>query len=180
VDPGPRDDTDAVKDLARDLAGVSSEIAYFKGKANVYLTDPNYRALQHRLEAARDGGSEEAAQRGGRRLNRASRTKEKSMEKKNVLLVGRKGIVLDEVREGLSVQDVSLISATTLDDVRKVLDEHPIDMVIMGAGIDLDTRLQIVRHVFEASDSTTVHMKDRQSGPEGFLPFVKGLLERPV
>jgi DNA-binding response OmpR family regulator len=99
---------------------------------------------------------------------------------RNVLLVGRKAIVLDDVREGLAVQDVTLFSATTLDDVRKVLDEHAIDMVIMGAGIDLDTRLQIVRHIFEASSSTTVHLKDRDSGPQGFLPFVKGLLERPV
>jgi hypothetical protein len=112
-------------------------------------------------------------------LDRASRTEEKSMDK-NVLLVGRKAIVLDDVREGLAVPDVTLFSATTLNEVRKVFGEHPIDTVIMGAGIDLDTRLRIVRHVFEASDSTTVHMKDWQSGPEGFLPFVKGLLERPV
>jgi len=99
---------------------------------------------------------------------------------KNVLLIGRKAIVLNDVRKGLTVQDVTLFSATTLDDVRKVLDEQSIDMVIMGAGIDLDIRLQSVRHIFEASNSTTVHMKDRDSGPQGFLPFVNGLLERPV
>jgi hypothetical protein len=90
---------------------------------------------------------------------------------KNVLLVGRKAIVLDDVREGLAVPDVTLFSATTLNEVRKVFGEHPIDTVIMGAGIDLDTRLRIVRHVFEASDSTTVHMKDWQSGHE--LPPVR-------
>src|SRR5215217_6120262 len=98
----------------------------------------------------------------------------------NVLLVGRKGIILDDVWKGLAVQDVTLFSATTLDDVRKVLDEHSIEMVIMGASIDLDTRLQIVRHIFEASNSTSVHMKDWDSGPQGFLPFVKGILERPM
>src|SRR3954454_15150839 len=49
---------------------------------------------------------------------------------------------------------VALFGATTLDDVRKVLDEHPINTVIMGAGIYLEMRLRIVRHVFEASDST--------------------------
>jgi len=113
-----------------------------------------------------------------RRLNSPSRTKEKSMNK-NVLLVGRKRIVLDDVRKGLAVQDVTLFSGTTLDDVRKVLDEHSIDMVIMGAGIDLEIRLQIVRHIFEASNSTTVHMKDSDSGPQGFLPFVNGVLKRP-
>ena len=51
-DPGPRDDTDAVKDLARDLADVAAQIATFKGEANAYLSDPTYDALRHRLEIA--------------------------------------------------------------------------------------------------------------------------------
>jgi DNA-binding response OmpR family regulator len=96
---------------------------------------------------------------------------------KGVLLVGRTSTVLDEARKGLTAQDVTLFGATTLDEVRKALDENPIDAVIMGAGIDLETRLRIVRHVFEASDSTSVHMKDFESGPEGFLPFVEGVLD---
>ncbi|MFQ5400768.1 MAG: hypothetical protein ACE5E7_14375, partial [Anaerolineae bacterium] len=55
-------------------------------------------------------------------------------------------------------------------------DEHPIDTVIMGAGIDLDTRLQIVQHIFTVSKATTVHMKDWNSGPQGMLPFANGVL----
>jgi hypothetical protein len=51
-DPRPRDDTDVVKDLARDLADVSAQIATFKGEANAYLSDPTYNALRHRLEIA--------------------------------------------------------------------------------------------------------------------------------
>ncbi len=51
-DPRPRDDTDAVKDIARDLAEVAAQIATFKGEANAYLGDPNYNALRHRLEVA--------------------------------------------------------------------------------------------------------------------------------
>jgi hypothetical protein len=51
-DPRPRDDTDAVKDLARDLADVSAQIATFKGEANAWLSAPNYNALRHRLEIA--------------------------------------------------------------------------------------------------------------------------------
>jgi hypothetical protein len=56
---------------------------------------------------------------------------------KNVLLVGRKAIVLDDVREGLAVPDVTLFSATTLNEVRKVFGEHPIDTVIMGASTSI-------------------------------------------
>ena len=50
--PSPRDDIDAVKDIARDLADVAAQIATFKGKANAYLSDPTYDALRHRLENA--------------------------------------------------------------------------------------------------------------------------------
>ena len=50
--PRPRDDTDAVKDIARDLADVAAQIATFKGEANAYLGDPSYNALRHRLEVA--------------------------------------------------------------------------------------------------------------------------------
>ena len=51
-DPGPRDDSDAVKDIARDLAGVAAQIASFKGEANAWLSDPTYNALRLRLEIA--------------------------------------------------------------------------------------------------------------------------------
>ena len=51
-DPRPRDDTDAVQDIARDLSEVAAEISTFKGEANAYLGDPTYNALRHRLEIA--------------------------------------------------------------------------------------------------------------------------------
>jgi hypothetical protein len=50
VDPRPRDDTDADQDIARELADVAATLAYLKGEANAYLTDPNYSDLQLRLE----------------------------------------------------------------------------------------------------------------------------------
>ena len=51
-DPRPRDDTDVVQDLARDLAEVAAQISTFKGEANAYLGDPNYNTLRLRLEMA--------------------------------------------------------------------------------------------------------------------------------
>jgi hypothetical protein len=50
------------------------------------------------------------------------------------------------------------------------------NILLMGAGIDLETRLEIVREIFLLSETTTVHMKDVASGPEGFLPFVRSIL----
>jgi hypothetical protein len=49
-DPRPRDDTDAVRGIARDLAEVAAQLSTFKGEANAYLGDPSYDALRHRLE----------------------------------------------------------------------------------------------------------------------------------
>jgi hypothetical protein len=51
-EPRPRDDRDATKDMARDLAEIASHIGQLKGDANAYLTDPNYNTLKLRLEAA--------------------------------------------------------------------------------------------------------------------------------
>ena len=48
----PPDDRDAAKDIARELARIASEFASIKGDAYNWLTDPNYRALVHRIEAA--------------------------------------------------------------------------------------------------------------------------------
>ncbi len=94
----------------------------------------------------------------------------------NVLLLGRKGFVLDEVERQITVPDISLHLGTSLQDVQDVMKEHPIDHVVMGAGIDLDLRCRIVEFIFQTSNDTTVHMKDRSSGPAGMMPFVNALL----
>jgi len=51
-DPRPRDDPDAVKDIARDLVDVAARISTFKGEANAYLSDPTYNPLRLGLEIA--------------------------------------------------------------------------------------------------------------------------------
>ena len=95
---------------------------------------------------------------------------------RNVLLVGLNGVVVDEAMAQLALPDIVLFGGGGLDDVRRAFAAAPIDTVIMGAGIDLDTRLQIVRTIFELSETTTVHLKDRATGPAGFMPFVRRVL----
>jgi hypothetical protein len=77
---------------------------------------------------------------------------------------------------GQRMPDVQLLVATRLDEVRSAFAQADIDQVIMGAGLDLEARREIVREIFLASDSTTVHLKDFASGPDGFLPFVRSVL----
>jgi len=95
---------------------------------------------------------------------------------KNVLLLGLKGAVVEDARQHLSMPDIQLFGGTGIDDVRSTFVQVHIDHVIMGAALDLDLRLEIVREVFLSSDTTTVHMKDKASGSEGFLPFVRSVL----
>ena len=55
----PRDDRDAVQDLAGELADLAAQLASLKGEANPWLSDERYAAFRHRLED--DHASVEAA-----------------------------------------------------------------------------------------------------------------------
>lgn len=94
----------------------------------------------------------------------------------NVSLVGRKPMVVANLISQLDRRDVSMFSATTLDEVRQLLTEHSIDVVVMGAGLEVELRCGIVRATFSLSDTTSVHLKDFASGPGRMLPFVNGVL----
>ena len=47
-----QDPKDVTKDTVRDLSALVGELAALKGDATHWLTDPEYVALRHRLEAA--------------------------------------------------------------------------------------------------------------------------------
>jgi hypothetical protein len=49
---GPQDPKDVTRDTARDLSGLVGELAALKADAHHWLTDQEYAALRHRLEAA--------------------------------------------------------------------------------------------------------------------------------
>jgi hypothetical protein len=96
---------------------------------------------------------------------------------KRVLIIGRLTANIPTANE-IAVKNVKIFPATNLAEVRSAFEKNDrMDIVIMGAGIELETRLEIVKYVFTASDSTTVHMKDLATGPEGFLPFINDVLK---
>jgi hypothetical protein len=98
------------------------------------------------------------------------------MASANVLLLGRTGVDLDAVHHELGMPEIQLFAASGADEARSVLARTRIDHVIMGAGIDLETRLGIVREALCLSDATTVHIKDRITAKAGFIPFVAAVL----
>lgn len=92
-----------------------------------------------------------------------------------VLVAGRTPAVIEDVLQQLDAPVVTFFTGDSLEDVVAVLDRTRLDHVIVGGGLDLDTRLHIVRVVFERSTSTTVHMNS-PSGPDSYLPFVQAIL----
>jgi hypothetical protein len=48
----PRDDKDAAREMARDLADIAGQLASLMGEARAWLSDPNYNTLKLRLESA--------------------------------------------------------------------------------------------------------------------------------
>ncbi|WP_405134850.1 hypothetical protein [Nocardia sp. NBC_01388] len=93
-----------------------------------------------------------------------------------VFLLGARANVIDDVRAQLTGSGIEIRSGTGLDELQAAFAETSVDHVIMGSGLDLEIRLRAVRAIFETSTRTTVHMKDWDSGPEGYLPFVQAVL----
>jgi hypothetical protein len=91
------------------------------------------------------------------------------------VLVGATQSVIDDVIARLDIPDVHLSGGTGVGAVRSAFDAGAVDHVIIGGGLDLDVRIDVVREVFQTSHSTTVHLNS-PSGPASFLPFVRAVI----
>jgi hypothetical protein len=96
---------------------------------------------------------------------------------KRVLLLGLSPDLMAAFRQQLDTADLELLAGNDVDDVRAAFAQGDIDHVILGGGLDLSTRLDAVREVFQSSDKATVHMKDHRSGPDGYVPFAVAVLQ---
>ncbi len=96
---------------------------------------------------------------------------------KKILLVGKQ-LTSVPLLDQLNIRDVQYFAAPDLKTVKHIFenDNNAIDIVIMGAGIELEKRLEVVRYVLSTSNTTSVHMKDWETGPEGFVPFINRVL----
>ena len=110
------------------------------------------------------------------RLAPGNFTKLTTTKMKKVLLVGRQLVNVPPLDQ--LIKNVEYFAAANLADAQKVFEanNNAIDIVIMGAGIELEKRLEIVRYIFNTSHVTSVHMKDWITGPEGFVPFINHVL----
>jgi hypothetical protein len=91
-----------------------------------------------------------------------------------VLLLGRTSF--DAERWRAELPHVDLRFGTTLRDAKEALHVEPIGRVIVGAGLPVETRLAVAELVLSTSPGTTLHFKDRASGRDGMLPFVRSIV----
>lgn len=101
---------------------------------------------------------------------------------RRILLLGRKPIIVADAQTELYELDLEIFAGTNINDLRSVFSDlanhgDKIDHVFIGAGIELEKRLEIVKEVFTQSRTTTVHLKGANVGSQGFLPFVKAVLK---
>ena len=92
---------------------------------------------------------------------------------KNVLIVAHTSAWLDDFMKQIDAENVELSGGTSLDDVRRILDQRSIDIVIMGPPQEGDGRLQMIEHIYKVSKSTSVHLKAINADP---LTFVNSIL----
>jgi len=104
------------------------------------------------------------------------------MSQKAVLVLGRGGFRRNAVVAAINRPDVTIYTGKDIEDVKTGFaaprkEDGTIDHVFIGAGIEIEVRLQIIREILETSSTTTVHLKDKIAGPKGMFPFVKAVLE---
>ncbi|MCP5087621.1 MAG: hypothetical protein GY952_12555 [Rhodobacteraceae bacterium] len=98
-----------------------------------------------------------------------------------VLLVGRLPSVIGDVAKQLDDLPIQWLGAHNPNEVAHQLEAEPkIKCVLMGAGLDDSVRGSLVGLIAKRRPDLCIHLKDRASGPEGMVPFVRRVVEYEV
>lgn len=95
---------------------------------------------------------------------------------KKCILLGLKKSVVDDAIAQLPDPAFELIGCLSIQEMRAVLQQTNIDHVFIGAGLDIDIRINAARTVLETSQVTQVHLKNFSAGPQGYVPFIRTIL----
>lgn len=100
------------------------------------------------------------------------------MNARKVILLGRELKNLERGLKLITVTGIEFTICNSLESLSEALKDEDVDTVITGAGLPIETRLDAIRMIYEASDKISVHMKDYASGPVGFGPFADRVLKQ--
>lgn len=95
---------------------------------------------------------------------------------KKCILLGLKKSVIDDAIAQLPDPAFELIGCLSIEEMKSVLQQTNIDHVFIGAGLDIDIRINAARTVLETSQVTQVHLKNFSAGPQGYVPFIRTIL----
>ena len=95
-----------------------------------------------------------------------------------VLLVGKLPNVIGDVASELDHLPIRWLGAHDHDEVIRQLETEPdICCVIMEGSLDDHTRGDLISLIAAKRPDVCIHIKDRDSGPEGLAPFVLRIVD---
>jgi hypothetical protein len=95
-----------------------------------------------------------------------------------VLLVGKLPGIVGRMEAALGDLGVEWLGATTRDEVVRQLEAEPnIRTVVLGGTLDDAIRGELIGAVASRRPDLSIHVKDRESGPEGMPDFVRKVVE---
>ncbi len=95
-----------------------------------------------------------------------------------VLLVGKLPNVVGDVAGELEHLPIRWLGAHDHGEVIRQLDTEPdISCVIMGGSLNDDIRGDLISLIAGKRPDVCIHIKDRDSGPEGMVPFVRRVVD---
>ncbi|MBR9652099.1 hypothetical protein [Thalassovita aquimarina] len=95
-----------------------------------------------------------------------------------VLLVGKLPNVIGDVARELDHLPIRWLGAHDHGEVIRQLDTEPdICCVIMGGSLDDEMRGDLISVIAMKRPDVCIHIKDRESGPEGMAPFVRRVVD---
>ncbi len=98
-----------------------------------------------------------------------------------VLLIGRLPNVIGDVAQKLEHLPIEWLGAHDQEEVKRQLEtERRIACAIIGAGLDDRVRGELVGIIASRRPDICIHLKDRQSGPDGLVPFVERVVRHEV
>jgi hypothetical protein len=98
-----------------------------------------------------------------------------------VLLVGKLPGIAGRIEAALGDMPVEWLGAHNREEVERQLEAEPnIRCVVIGGTLGDDIRGELVGVIARRRPDLTIHIKDRESGPEGMPAFVRKVVEAVV
>ena len=95
-----------------------------------------------------------------------------------VLVVGKLPGIADRMEAALSDLQVEWLGATNRDEaVRQLESETNTRAVVSGGTLDDRVRGDLIGAIASRRPDLSIHLKDRQSGPEGMPAFARKVVE---